>query len=347
MLALVLSVCSSRLFTKKSRNTFCLIAGLIAALAACEWLSVYLHGFTGGWTVVSCLANAYIFVTAPCLAYVFAQSFPNSKHNRVMLGLLLFNGAFVLVSCFAGFVFWIDTDGNYHRGAFYFVYVIVYVASFAYMLAKLIATARAMQSRRYPMLFMCAVIIAFAVVFQMIDSSVRVIWVSVAVAACILYIYYLDTFQQVDALTSLLNRRGYETAVSRLAEPATIITFDLDSFKQINDTYGHLAGDECLRVVGRAIMIVYGREGDCFRTGGDEMCAILKGKRTDIDDMNSHLFNRLDELRKSDERLPHVSVGYAYYEPDKKSVEEAFAEADEMMYHYKERAKALRAEQSE
>ncbi len=50
---------------------------------------------------------------------------------------------------------------------------------------------------------------------------------------------------------------------------------DLDHFKGVNDGEGHLAGDRLLRRVGKAIRTSIGREGDAYRSGGDEIAAIL------------------------------------------------------------------------
>ena len=49
-----------------------------------------------------------------------------------------------------------------------------------------------------------------------------------------------------------------------------LIVFDLDNFKYINDTYGHQAGDQCLKVIAECLKKAYSRYGNCYRIGGDE-----------------------------------------------------------------------------
>jgi diguanylate cyclase (GGDEF)-like protein len=68
----------------------------------------------------------------------------------------------------------------------------------------------------------------------------------------------------------------------RLHEPLAVVMFDLDHFKEVNDTYGHQAGDHVLRVVSQIIRdrVVQIRSGDralCARYGGEEFMAILPG----------------------------------------------------------------------
>jgi diguanylate cyclase (GGDEF)-like protein len=84
-----------------------------------------------------------------------------------------------------------------------------------------------------------------------------------------------------DALTGLLNRRAYDETLAREAARArrherelTLCLFDLDDFKAVNDTAGHLAGDEVLRRFAGALRHVRG-EDFAFRVGGDEFALVL------------------------------------------------------------------------
>ena len=85
-----------------------------------------------------------------------------------------------------------------------------------------------------------------------------------------------------DPLTGCLNRRGLDQALSREIARASragsnlaLLALDLDHFKEINDTYGHIAGDVVLRQVG-ALLAQTARAGDMVaRTGGEEFTVIL------------------------------------------------------------------------
>ncbi|PLT17576.1 MULTISPECIES: diguanylate cyclase [Ralstonia] len=86
-----------------------------------------------------------------------------------------------------------------------------------------------------------------------------------------------------DALTHLHNRRFFETQAPRLLEHArrdrrsvTLALFDIDCFKQYNDTYGHLQGDECLRMVADVLGKACRHPDDFIaRVGGEEFVAML------------------------------------------------------------------------
>ncbi len=87
---------------------------------------------------------------------------------------------------------------------------------------------------------------------------------------------------RVDQLTGLGNRRAFDEALDReiarslrVASALTVGVADLDGFKQINDSYGHVKGDEFLRTAANAIAEEVRRPDVCFRWGGDEFALVL------------------------------------------------------------------------
>jgi diguanylate cyclase (GGDEF)-like protein len=75
---------------------------------------------------------------------------------------------------------------------------------------------------------------------------------------------------------------------------------DLDRFKQVNDTHGHLVGSRLLAEVGGLMKRVLGPENSCFRYGGDEFCALLPGQgKQQAIDTTMHLWEALRMRRAS------------------------------------------------
>jgi diguanylate cyclase len=89
---------------------------------------------------------------------------------------------------------------------------------------------------------------------------------------------------EVDVVTDLAARRALDRELSRAAclhklsrDPLCLLLVDLDNFKLVNDTYGHTAGDDALRLVGRELTRAFPRSCDFIgRFGGDEFAVILR-----------------------------------------------------------------------
>ncbi len=85
-----------------------------------------------------------------------------------------------------------------------------------------------------------------------------------------------------DALTALANRRSFDAAlgreldrVARSGEPALLLALDIDHFKKVNDTHGHIAGDLVLKAVAGALLDCVRPMDLVARTGGEEFSIIL------------------------------------------------------------------------
>ena len=90
------------------------------------------------------------------------------------------------------------------------------------------------------------------------------------------------TAASIDPLTGLLNRRGFGEATSRMIEreakagrPVTVMIFDIDHFKSVNDRFGHAAGDEVLKVFSNIVVASLRMSDLVGRVGGEEFAALL------------------------------------------------------------------------
>jgi diguanylate cyclase (GGDEF)-like protein len=154
-----------------------------------------------------------------------------------------------------------------------------------------------------------------------------------------------------DGLTDLSNRRSFDERLAeeirdcgRTGAPCSLILFDLDKFKSVNDTYGHQAGDDVLKATAALVKekISRTRAGDrplCGRYGGEELVVLLPG-------VNSEGAVRIAEsIRQGIELLPieteglvlrvTTSGGVGTYPNHASSAEELVAAADAALYRAK------------
>ena len=137
-----------------------------------------------------------------------------------------------------------------------------------------------------------------------------------------------------DPLTGLANRRGLPTILRGVYDTgATVLFFDLNDFKEINDSYGHQAGDECLKRFSRALQASF-RPGDhVVRYAGDEFVVVAQGAEP------QQVMDRVERLRerlrdRADGPEIRFSVGHAYL-PVSGDSAAAIQAADEAMYRDK------------
>jgi diguanylate cyclase (GGDEF)-like protein len=156
--------------------------------------------------------------------------------------------------------------------------------------------------------------------------------------------FIVQNLATVDDLTGLSNRRGFKAIAShaiamcrRQSKAATLMFFDLDGFKQVNDIFGHAEGDKVLIDIGQILLQEFRNSDVIARLGGDEFCILLTGTTAaQVDQPLRHLDTGINSRN---ERSPYVvgySVGTVAFDPNKHpGIEELLAEADKLMYEQK------------
>jgi two-component system cell cycle response regulator len=161
-------------------------------------------------------------------------------------------------------------------------------------------------------------------------------------------VYYEEIYRlmTVDGLTDLHNKRYFTEAMEkeisrgkRYERTFSLIMFDIDHFKRINDTYGHLAGDAVLRQIGALVKSRVRHTDLPARTGGEEFAVILP----EVPAQGAALL--ADKLRKAIEETTFrfegtnipvtISLGVAEWNPAVEDPDELVKRADEKLYEAK------------
>ncbi|MEN8762084.1 MAG: sensor domain-containing diguanylate cyclase [Thiogranum sp.] len=154
----------------------------------------------------------------------------------------------------------------------------------------------------------------------------------------------------MDELTMLSNRRGFEALslhalglCRRLKKPASLLFFDLDLFKQINDRFGHAEGDRALTNFAELLKQTF-RESDVLgRLGGDEFAVLLtNANRDNLNNALHRLRHTVDQHNHKEQRGYDIvySVGAVEFDAARHAdVAELMAEADALMYEQKKQGR--------
>jgi diguanylate cyclase (GGDEF)-like protein len=161
---------------------------------------------------------------------------------------------------------------------------------------------------------------------------------------CCLYKYIKTTKLQndnlIDALTGMYNRKIMDKIhINDKDNRYTAISFDIDHFKNVNDTYGHHAGDVVLKSVAETIINNFKKNRDfCVRMGGEEFITFVSYSPNLTKEI---LFNKCEKIREAISNLKiisngelitvTISIGVGYHE-ESKLLDERIKISDKNLY---------------
>lgn len=150
-----------------------------------------------------------------------------------------------------------------------------------------------------------------------------------------------------DGLTGLINQHqlqkvgatAYANAMQQTT-PFTVVALDIDLFKQINDDYGHAAGDAALQSLGIWIGSVIGTRGIAARRGGDEFSLLVNGDVSEAEAMVQRLRERITPTTTLDQSFSFtISAGICQATPSTVSLEQLLHQADQALYRAKQQGR--------
>lgn len=166
----------------------------------------------------------------------------------------------------------------------------------------------------------------------------------------------IRTKSSFDPLVNLYNRRGFQDKISELFQSpeqigyAMVIILDADNLKAINDTCGHVVGDEYLEKIAEALLTAMGQRAVCGRLGGDEFICFAYGASSP-----EELERRLSDLKAQrglqffsahEAHMAHTvefSLGVSFYPQESTDFHVLMRAADQKMYQEKKRRKVDRS----
>ncbi len=292
------------------------------------------------------ITNIIGFSLSPFIAAILSKAFSAEKGKvRAFLTIPVWiNVAFVISSPWTGLIFNV-VDNHYLRGPLFGIYIIAYLCSYAILIVESFNAMRFYQCNTKSTFVMLLVFTFTGTFVQIILPYVHISWLCITLSVILYYAYLCELLETQDTLTGLLNRSAYEHYTKKMNQNdnGSVIVFDIDNFKQINDIYGHQCGDSCLKIIGEIIKECFFQIGFCYRIGGDEFCVICHNMNEQyLKDTLSLFHKRIDDIRKryiDQNEFPMVSTGYSVFLGLEKDYNTAMKEADVQMYIFKNKRK--------
>lgn len=327
----------------RMRRDYCLCFLVLVVIVSTEWFNIFLNGSAENLRTVHKIVKCTEFCFVPVLPAIAIMAFGWFKYTHLLMYLNAIHILAEIASCFTGNIFYMDEANVYHRGNLYFLFVGLYAFEMVILFITLIECGKTFQTNNYLSVIIGCVFLVSGICIQLYDTNIKTAWLTVEMALIFSYIYFNEMVLQTDKLTGLLNRWCYEIKFENVNYDTVICVFDVDSFKSINDAFGHLLGDEALKKSAKLIKKYFGKEAKCYRIGGDEFCAIFDkdskyataASKDKLEDLLRNFSYEAGQLHIEDPRFTGISVGYSYV-TEKVSIKEAFEMADKYMYRRKE-----------
>lgn len=259
-----------------------------------------------------------------------------------------------VISCITGWIFSIDSDGVFHRGPLFLIYVTV---SFGYLF---LAGVRSLylglkqletNSNKFTE-FMNFAIYSFVMVvtglLQFQFGKFPILIIGNTIVVLFMYLNFMVEMISRDYLTGIYVRRKimnlliYNINTLKKDEELYFLFIDIDDFKSINDTYGHDEGDRILIKLASLLRTVCEKKnGYCGRWAGDEFVVIQickAGTKFTIDEYIDQ-FIKNEHITLNDKELVTMSIGRSKWNGANDDVDQLIARADKDMYAKKREKK--------
>lgn len=350
--------------TKQRYYMRAIIMGVVSFLSEINWALIEGNTFHEPH-IINYLTNAVYYISSILMGYFWLcyvetsleSKNMNNKFFKIAVNIpvaVVIVG--VVMSYFNGVFFYIDSDNVYHRGNLVFIHTALChcytIFTSAHAIVRSVKTKVYHKAREYRILAMFLLFPLTIGIIQIIFPKIPTVSIGITLAFLFVYIDLQNLLISVDTLTGLNNRnqlmRYLGSKIRNEAENKNLYVFmlDVNKFKKINDTYGHVEGDAALVRCAKALKLA-NKHGKNFigRYGGDEFIVIAEIK--DKEEIELYCQKMKDQLAIicEEENVTYnltFSIGYALYDKEMKSIQTFIAAADQKLYEAKKQRDVVR-----
>lgn len=292
---------------------------------------------------VSCLA-------APCIIigmYFIHNNKENSNKRNIKWIILpiIFNAVILSINLKYGFLYKIN---EYNIIVYGKAFILEWCLCAAYFIFLIISAFINDRNKTKNDIFLLSTIFMLPVVGAVLRPAADddIIWLSMAISLSLYYTFLREEDFKKDILTGVYTRAMFFDELKgiycdRSHESIHIGIFDLNNFKDINDTYGHHAGDNLLESAAKILDKAFGHFAKIYRIGGDEFCALAyNSNESEINRSISEMDMLIEEWNAKNEDKISVARGFCKCNADKfEDFMTYYNRADHYMYENKRQLK--------
>jgi diguanylate cyclase (GGDEF)-like protein len=308
-------------------------------------------------TAIYCVISLYL-VTRNCGFYlgavfmdylVHGDKYRTAKLLRILSAFLGLYAITVILNLPFGYYFTVSADNIFVRENLYTAQLVLSFIPMLIIIAGFILAPKQFKLTHAPLIIVFTSIMVLGAVLNIIFSETSIIWQCVTPAVLYVYFFIIKSNSKIDSLTGIGNRYSFNEFMDKLSghnerEEYTIAILNIDHFKEINDTHGHLEGDNALRDMAAAIKSSIRHSVMAARYGGDEY-VLVTGSNDNIQDAIDRIEEALEKqnLLHSRPYQLYMTYGYDIYTTNSgRSVQDFLDHVESLMYRYKEAKSCLK-----
>ena len=263
------------------------------------------------------------------------------KKSRILAIPLMAATILIIINLFGtGIIFDISKENIYTRGPMNFI---LYIFVFIYYIESIYTVHKAKNDSILVEFFPIYYFIIPCMIGTMIQGfffGISTIWLCVAIAFILVYIESQISVSFIDDLSGLYNRKYMNHYLNKLQSNKTKHVYgflmDINEFKAINDTYGHLKGDHALIEFGRILQHSIDKDSVAIRMGGDEFVIFAKLQSdTEAVKLKKRIENNVRQFNIHSKEPFHLSFSIGIAKYNGKNIDTFLSAMDDSMYEAK------------
>jgi diguanylate cyclase (GGDEF)-like protein len=284
----------------------------------------------------------YIFIFVDYLTFKSMER--TRRIKRIVLSIMAFHVLILLINLREHFYFYFSAGDNILvYGDKYFIRLIFSCSPAVIALVDIFLFKENIK-RQFPLFFIFITIFGGGSVLDIfLGRNGALIWPCYAAALLYAYFFIIRSDSNIDSLTGIGNRYAFNEFIDKLSrqnskESWSVVMIDLDRFKQINDTLGHLEGDNALRDMAAIIKGCIRHSDFAARYGGDEFI-IAASAEYDIKKLMARIQLAIDVQNEKHSRPYQIEMSYGYdvyTTGQNQSITDFMTRIDQLMYQHKE-----------
>ena len=286
------------------------------------------------------------------LSVVFLDYFTYKNINRtkkfltISVIILALYAVSVFINLPFGYYFTISDNGYLIHGNLYILRLILSYGAILLIVVNLLLSIKYYKNSQIYSILLFLFITAAGATIDLVFNKTSLMWPCFTAAVLFIYFFIIQSDLKIDSLTGLANRSSFNEFIDKISRQNSkleykIVMIDMDRFKEINDTLGHLEGDNALRDMAAIIKRCIRQSDFAARYGGDEFI-LAAGADCDVQKLMSRI---LDTINQQNEKRIHPYQLYISYGCDVfttksgEAISDFLAKIDALMYKQKEERK--------